>query len=163
MKIILKAILSSLLLVLGFTACPTGGGSNPGSGSNPGGTVGQMTATFSNASGTTGISPEPFSSGVTVLNSNHVNTIFAGIQPGRVIEIEFFPPFTASRTCSTDAGLTCAVIVGKTGVGLSFAKNGTITATLSGNTLTITANGTFTQKDGVTFDAQVNATLAYTP
>ena len=71
MKLILKTILSSLLLALGLTACPTGGSSNPGT------TVGQMTATFSNASGTTGISLEPFSSGVTVLNSNHVNTVFA--------------------------------------------------------------------------------------
>ncbi len=156
MKLILKMMLSSLLLVLGLTACPTGG-------SNPGGTAGQMTATFSNPSGTTGISLTPFSSGVTVINSNHVNTIFVGSQPGRVIEIEFFPPFTASRTCSTDEGLTCALIVGKTGVGLSFAKNGTITATLSNGTLTMTANGTFTQKDGVTFDAQVNATLPFTP
>ncbi len=156
MKSNLVFALSSLLLAVGLTACPPGGGGTPG-------TSGQINATFSNPSGTTSITLEPLSAGA-ITHKTTISTAFVGIQGNREIELFFSPPLTGNKTCSIDA-LTCSILVGKSGTnpGLVFAQNGTITATISAGSINITGNGTFTQKDGVTFDAQVNATIPYTP
>jgi hypothetical protein len=156
MKSKLIPAISSLLLALSLTACPPGGGGTPG-------TSGQINATFSNPSGTTFVTLEPFSAGA-ITHKDALQTDFLGFQGNRGLEFQFVPPLTSNRTCQVSINV-CGLIMNKTGSDphLIFAKAGTITATISGGNVTITGNGTFTQKDSVTFDTQFNATIPYTP
>jgi hypothetical protein len=160
MKSKLILAISSLLLALGLTACPPGQGTP--------GTSGQINATFSNPSGTTGITLEPFSAGASTVKTS-MFTHFIGVQGNRVIQIQFAPPLSSNIVCPTaqiaDTPPICVLWVGKSGEGPFplLAKGGTVTATLSGGNVNITANGAFSQKDGVTFDVEVNATIPYTP
>jgi hypothetical protein len=156
MKTKIVFVLSSFLLALSLTACPPGGSGTPG-------TSGQINATFSNPSGTTFITLEPFSSGA-ITHKDALQTDFVGFQGNRGLEFQFVPPLTSNRTCQASINI-CGLLMSKTGSDphLIFAKGGTITATISGGNVNITANSTFTQKDGVTFDVEVNATIPYTP
>ncbi len=156
MKTKIVFVLSSLLLALSLTACPPGGGGTPA-------TSGQINATFSNPSGITFVTLEPFSAGA-ITSKSQLQTLFLGFQGNRGLEFQFVPPLTGNRSCQVSINV-CGLIMNKTGSDphLIFAKAGTITATISGGNVTIIGNGTFTQKDGVTFDAQFNATIPFTP
>lgn len=149
MKRAILLVLSSFLLTIGLTGCPQN--------QTPSGTRGQINVIFSNPSGTPIISLEPFSGGVLTGTSSNM-TIFAAEVAGRKVLIQFVPGLTADRTCQTTSG--CNFTVGKQGAAVS-AKNGTITAIISGGNVNITANGTFTQLDGGSFNGQLTATIPF--
>ncbi len=89
MKAKIVFVISSLLLALSLTSCP-------------GGTTGQINATFSNASGTTAITLEPFSA-ATLTSRTTLLLQFSGSQGNRVIELQFAPPFRAATSTLWEA------------------------------------------------------------
>lgn len=144
-------VLSSFLIAIGFTACP-GGGTNPG--------TGNLNVTFSNASGATSITQTPFSATAGASNATGFSTTIAGKQGNRLVTLMFAPIITANRTCTVKE--ECGFSIAENGVAVA-ASTFSLTAAVGGGNLNVTGTATFTQINGITFNAQVNATIPYTP
>lgn len=146
-----------LAAVFGLSACNSG---SPGGGASNE----QMTATFSNIVGTpvSGISLTPFTA-TTVFASSSFQTQVAGDDGSRVVQLIIAPGLTTSGSCTekTNPGLGCIVSIGKKGTvsGLEISKTASLTATLNGNTITVTGTAHFENLDKtVSHDIEINTT-----
>jgi hypothetical protein len=153
MKLKSTLVLSSFLLALGLTACPGGGTTPPGQGN--------LSATFSNANGTTSITQTAFSASAGVSKSTSLNaTIIAGKQGNRLVTLSFTPVITANRTCTVKEECSIAIVENGVSAGSTVIN---LNAAVSGGNLVISGTATFKQINGATFDAQLNGTLPYAP
>jgi hypothetical protein len=152
----MRVLMILLMAVFGLSACNSG---KPGGGSN-----GQMTATFSNLVGTpaSGISLSPFTA-TTVFASSSFQTQVAGDDGSRVVQLIIAPGLSVSGSCTekTNPNLGCIVSIGKKGTvsGLEISKTASLTATLNGDTITVTGTAHFENQDKtVSHDIAINAT-----
>jgi hypothetical protein len=146
-----------LAAVFGLSACNSG---RPGGGTSNG----QMSATFSNLVGTpaSGISLAPFTA-TTVFASSSFQTQVVGDDGSRVVQLIIAPGLRVSGSCTekTNPNLGCIVSIGKKGTvsGLEISKTANLTATLSGDTITVTGTAHFENLDKtVSHDIAINAT-----
>jgi hypothetical protein len=147
-----------LLMVFGLSACNSG---RPGGGTSNG----QMTATFSNSVGTpaSGISLEPFTATTVFAASSSLQTQVAGEDGNRVVQLIIAPGLVTSGSCTekTNPGLGCIVSIGKKGTvsGLEISKTASLTATLNGNTITVTGTAHFENlSKTISHDIAINTT-----
>jgi hypothetical protein len=153
----MRVLMILLMAVFGLSACNSG---KPGGGSN-----GQMTATFSNLVGTpaSGISLSPFTATTVFAASSSLQTQVAGEDGNRVVQLIIAPGLVASGSCTekTNPGLGCIVSIGKKGTvsGLEISKTASLTATLNGDTITVTGTAHFENQDKtVSHDIAINTT-----
>jgi hypothetical protein len=146
-------VLSSFLLALGLTACPGGGTTPPGQGN--------LSATFSNASGATSITQTPFSATAGVNKSTELNAIIiVGKQGNRLVTLSFTSVITTNRTCTVKEECSIAIVENGVSAGSTVIN---LNATVGGGNLVISGTATFKQINGATFNAQLNGTLPYAP
>jgi hypothetical protein len=152
--------ISSLLLVA-ITSCSSGG-STPAPGGDTGPvTTGTLTASFSNPTGTPTIGLTAFSATAGANKSTGVNaTVIAGKMGNRLLTLQFSPILTGNRTCTLTAD--CGIALVENGAN-AVSTSLTLNASLSGGKLTVTGTAKFKQTNGGTFDAEVNASVPYTP
>ena len=149
----MRLLILSIFAAISLSSCP---------GSSANTSQGQINLSISNAVGSpsSGFGLTPFHATKVEAGSSSVLTLIFGSEGARKVEIGFIPKLTANRSCDTSIGAHCYVRLnlGSALATQELSKTANLSATVSGNTVTMTGTAHFESSDKtISYDVTVDS------